>query len=88
MLGCFQRFAARWRGPVHPAKPAVDQTARRSEQSLLFQSIEQGIKGAGAQSITMSGKLLNHAQAKNGFITCMMKNMQADKPRKQFTFVV
>src|SRR5260370_23849643 len=59
----------------------------RDQIPLLFQSVQQRIKGSRAQSITVASELFDHPLAIQFSFDSMMKNMQANEAAEEIAMI-
>ncbi len=54
------------------------------KEALLFQSVKHGIKRPRAEFVAVTLQLLDHGEAKNGLLTGVVQDMNADQPGEEF----
>jgi len=65
---------------IHPPDLTANPVLFRAEQALLLQGMHNRVKRARAQSVSVSAKFLDHSQAENRLVACVMKYVQSDQP--------
>lgn len=77
MFGGFEGFAPARRSPVYATQRLTITLLPRAEIPLRFKAVQQGIKGAWADVITVAGQFFDHAQPEDGLFDCVVKNVKA-----------
>jgi hypothetical protein len=57
----------------------------RTQVSFLFEAMENGVEGAGAQFISVMGQFLDDAQSEDRFFRSMMEDMKANETANDVT---
>jgi hypothetical protein len=70
-------------GAVFAPNPSARPHFPRSQQPFFFQTMQQGIKRARTQPVSMARQFLDHSKTKNGALARVEENVDSDQARVQ-----
>jgi len=80
-----QGFPPARRGAIEAAYLRTGANRRRLKVSFRFEAMKDGVEGAGAQLIPMTGQFFDDAQSEDSLFGGMMKDVKADEATDDIT---
>src|SRR4029077_19948703 len=83
-----QRLSSKRRRTIDLAQRPTLSLHRRTQVSLFFQPMQQGIEAAWTDPVTMTRQLVDHTEAENRLVHSVVQDMQPQQSRVKIPVIV